>query len=196
MTMIQPTADAAAVPAVHARQPARSDRVPALAGSLVLSLALWPPLAAAEQAPTASVYGSWSVACKGTGTSRRCAATQKVAADRTGEKVVLGVIVEPGRGAERRPQLTFRFTGKAYVPAGAGLKIDDREPLRAPITGCDAKVCEVRAWLVPELAEPMRVGRLLVFAYFFDEKRQISLPVSLHGFGRALDELERVDLRR
>lgn len=151
---------------------------------LVGSLALLPP--AFGQVASSSIHGSWSVECSGDG--GKCAATQKVTTDPEGVKVVLGVMVEPAKG-KGAPQLTFRMSNRAYVPAGAGLKIDDHEPLRAPISGCDAEVCEVRAWLTPELSRQMRGGKLLIFAYFLDSQRQMSLPVSLDGFGGALDRL-------
>ena len=50
---------------------------------------------------------------------------------------------------------------------------------RAPISACDDKVCEVRAWLSDSLRETLTTGKLLRFAYFVDPERQITLPVSL-----------------
>jgi invasion protein IalB len=162
--------------------------------ALALPLSLWiagsgAPAVAGQPAQPVATYGSWSVECERDAKPARCAATQKVATDPAGEKVVLGVIAETARGRDARPQLTFRFTNRAFVPAGAGLKIDEHEPMRAPISACDDQVCEVRAWLTPELARRMRNGRLLVFAYFLEPGRQLSMPVSLAGFGKALDRM-------
>jgi invasion protein IalB len=148
--------------------------------------------ALSQSTPTTTVHGSWSVECSDQG--KRCAATQKVATDKAGQQTVLGVILEPAIG-KADAQLTFRMTNTAYVPAGAGIKIGNNKPLRAPISSCDDKVCEVRAWLTPELKRQMRTEKLMIFAYFMDAKRQVSLPVSLNGFPAAMDQLAKVQAR-
>jgi invasion protein IalB len=135
-------------------------------------------------------FGSWTVECSAPDAGGKCAMTQRVATDPEGKKVVLGAIVERAP-QEGRYQVIFRLSRNAYVPAGAGLKIDDHEPKRAPISACDDKVCEVRAWLTPELLTEMRDGKLLVFAFFTPEKKQVSVPVSLSGFGAAYEDLDK-----
>lgn len=158
----------------------------AAAAASLFTLAL---SAQAQSTPATTVHGSWSVECSGQG--KHCAATQKVTTDKAGQKTVLGVIVESVSG-KVDAQLTFRMTSKAYVPAGAGIKIGKHKPLRAPISSCDDKVCEVRAWLTPELKRQMSSEKLLIFAYFIDAKRQVSLPVSLQGFPAALERLNKL----
>lgn len=133
----------------------------------------------------AQVYGAWGVECYSENRTTKCVATQMVATDPEGRNVALGVILEPGQPGGL-PLLTFRFTNQAFLPAGAGLKIDEHEPYRAPIAACDEAVCEVRAELAEEMAERMRTGNMLVFAFFLDRDNQISFPVSLNGFTRAL----------
>jgi invasion protein IalB len=133
-------------------------------------------------------FGSWTVECSSPDAGEKCAMTQRVATDPEGKKVVLGVIVE-GAPQAAQYQVIFRLSRNAYVPAGAGMKIDDHEPKRAPISACDDKVCEVRAWLTPELLTEMRDGKLLDFAFLTAEKKQVSVPVSLAGFGAAYDAL-------
>ncbi len=160
-----------------------------LLGAAVIPAVFFSTLVLAQRqtapAPASIVHGSWSVDCVDNG--NRCIATQKVTTDPAGQKTLLGVIVEPGTAKDSKgPLLTFRFTNQANRTAGAGMKIDQREPQRAPISSCDDKVCEVRAWLTPDLRKQMSNGKLLVFAYFVD-KKQVSLPVSLNGFATALD---------
>ena len=149
---------------------------------LWLVLCALPSASARAASATTTVHGSWSVECRDQ--DRHCVASQKVATDPEGQKVVLGVIVEPG-SAETGPLLTFRLTAKAYLPAGAGMKIDHHEPLRAPISSCDQAVCEVRARLTPQLSSQLSEGKLLIVAFFVDPKKQVSLPVSLQGFDAA-----------
>ncbi|MCB1888575.1 MAG: invasion associated locus B family protein [Rhodocyclaceae bacterium] len=157
---------------------------------LVLGVAALPAAVLAESVPSgqSAVYGSWSVECPAK--SGQCAALQKVATDPEGKQVVLGVIIETVAG-KAIPQLTFRLPTTAYRQAGAGMKVDDHEPLRAPISACDDKVCEVRAWLSDSLRETLTTGKLLRFAYFVDPERQITLPVSLAGLDQALAHMDK-----
>ena len=133
--------------------------------------------------------GRWTLSCDELEGKARCVATQVIAADPAAKQVVLGVTIEHIAGRQL-PQLTFRFTNAALREAGAGLKIDDREPLRAPISACDDKVCEVKSFLAGDLEAQMTAGKMLTFAYFLAENRQqMSVPVSLDGVQQVMDEL-------
>lgn len=114
--------------------------------------------------------------------------TQRVATDPEGRKVVLGVTLDMPADATK-PRISFRLTPTAYREAGAAIKIDDRQPIRTPITACDANVCEVQAWLDADVVGWMKAGRLMQFAYFLDRERQATFPVSLQGFEAALAAL-------
>jgi invasion protein IalB len=138
--------------------------------------------------PAPATYGAWGVECATENGSQKCLATQIVATDPEGKNVAVGVIVEANAPGEL-PYITFRFSKMAYVAAGAGLKIDDNEPLRAPITGCDEAVCEVKAQLTENLSTQMRQGKVLIFAYFLDKEKQLSFPVSLDGFTQSLQAI-------
>jgi len=163
----------------------RALSLPLILGGLLLASAAGH---AGEQVAGERVFGSWTVECSAPAVGGKCAMTQRVATDPEGKKVILGVIVEGSEG-DARYQVIFRLSPNIYVAAGAGMKIDDHDAKRAPISACDKKVCEVRAWLTPELLGEMRDGKLLVFAFFTPEKKQVSVPVSLAGFGAAYDEL-------
>jgi invasion protein IalB len=137
------------------------------------------------------VHGAWSVDCKSPVEKgkARCVASQKVATDPAGRKVVLGVIVEPPNG-ETKARISFRMTNKAFMRAGVAIKIDDNSPARLSINGCDEKVCEARGWLTDAVLRQMRGGRLLRYAFYIDQKNQITYPVSLDGFDAAFKEIE------
>ncbi len=141
-----------------------------------------------------AVHGAWSVDCKYQSDTNKtsCVASQKVATDPLGKKVVLGVIVEPVKDDDRS-RITFRMSNKAFKPAGIGIKIDDRPPSRLKINACDENICEARGWLTEDLLGQMRGGRLMRFAFFIDRKNQITYPVSLDGFDAAFKVLRRTD---
>lgn len=158
------------------------------ASSVIFALLLLPLSALSAQSSNIRDYGSWSVECHGKDGAAPCVATQVVAQDPEAKNVVLGVIVET-REAGQLPLLTFRFTNQAFRPAGAGIKIDEYEPYRAPISACDDAVCEVRAELAQEMMDKMRSGNILVFAFFLSKDEQASFPVSLNGFSQAIAAL-------
>ena len=114
--------------------------------------------------------------------------TQRVATDPEGRKVVLGVTLDLPADATK-PRISFRLTPTAYRDARTAIKIDGHQPIRAPITACDANVCEVQAWLEADVVGWMKAGKLLQFAYFLDRERQATFPVSLNGFEAALAAL-------
>lgn len=165
----------------------RISQVP-LAGLLSAGALFFVAAGFAEAA--SSVHGAWSVDCEGRAGKAQatCVASQKVATDPEGKKVVLGVIVETATG-DKKPRIAFRMTSQAYKQAGIAIKIDDHSPARLKIEVCDEKVCEARGWLTDVLLQQMREGRLLRFAFYIDSKNQITYPVSLDGFGAAFDAL-------
>ncbi len=153
---------------------------------LLLFAATVSPASAASDART---FGAWSVNCTGhTEDSKKlCAASQSIATDPEGRKVVLGVIVERIVDGQIRPRITFRMSSKAFVAAGVGIKVDGEPPARLPISSCDNAVCEARGWLNEAMTRQLHNGRLLRFAYFVDAEKQITFPVSLNGLGDAMD---------
>jgi invasion protein IalB len=152
---------------------------------LLLAATVTPAIAASD----AKSFGAWRVTCDGQTTDGMalCAASQTVATDPEGRKVVLGVIVERIVDGQIRPRITFRMSSKAFVAAGVGIKIDEDPPARLPIGACDNAICEARGWLNEAMTEQLPKGRLLRFAYFVDAKNQITFPVSLDGLAEALD---------
>jgi invasion protein IalB len=156
---------------------------------LVLGLTI-PSVQAADKT-SGDVYGAWSIECqmRAPPTGRTCVATQVVATDPEGKKAVLGVTVNLGEGGSQGI-IAIRMSAAAHRPAGAGIKIDDNAPFRSPIGQCDQKLCEVRAWLNEDVLSQMRAGKLLLFAFFVDEKSQVTFPVSLEGFDEAFQALQ------
>ena len=136
-------------------------------------------------------HGAWSVECKPRAGSPEniCVASQVVAVGEAGKQAVLGVMVAPTQG-EALPHIIFRFSPGANLKAGVGVKIDQQEAFRVPISQCDNHICEVRSLMPEELLAQMRVGRMLQFAYFL-EKQQLTYPVSLNGFDAAYAALHK-----
>jgi len=149
------------------------------------------PAPANAEANPPQRFGAWSVECKPrvTNGENPCVASQIVAADAAAKQVVLGVMVAPTPG-ETLPHIIFRFSPGANIKAGAGVKIDQQEAFRIPITQCDTHICEVRSLMPEALLSQMRSGKLLLFAYFL-EKQQMTTPVPLDGFDAAFAALQK-----
>lgn len=154
---------------------------PAL-GFLITLGAIFP---AGATPPEPQVFGAWSVECKphSGGPEKICVASQLVSADKEGKQVVLGVMVTPTSG-QALPHILFRFRPDANREAGAGVKIDDQEAFRVPISQCDTLICEVRSIMPETLLKQMQGGKLMQFAIFIGNQQQ-TFPVSLNGFGKA-----------
>jgi len=138
-------------------------------------------------------YGNWGMSCAvATGDMgravERCMVSQLVVADPRKRQVVLGLTVD-FVDSPAVPTLRARFSAQAEPRAGIGIKVDALPDMRLAITDCDARRCEAVGRLTPPVLKRLRAGKLAQFAYLQKDGRQVTLPLSLKGFGDALAAL-------
>lgn len=161
-----------------------------------LCLDLAPATAQVEVDP--GVYGLWGMTCapalpgsEGVSEQQRCAATQVVAADPSGTRVVMGTTIDYFDSASV-PTIRFRFSPDAVPSHGVGVKIDNATELHLPISSCDARACEAFGRLTAEPLAAFRNGRVAQIAFISASAgQQITAPLSLAGLAEALDTLGR-----
>ena len=75
------------------------------------------------------------------------------------------------------------------LPPGLGLKIDNKDVGHAPFVRCNS-VCLLRPGRGGDpLVEQLKNGKSAVFIIFQSEEAGIGIPISLAGFGQALNGL-------
>ncbi len=84
----------------------------------------------------------------------------------------------------------FRFSPTAKVAPGIGIKIDESTEMRLPINDCNTQRCEASGRLKPDVLELWRSGRTAQLAFIADNDQQVTLPISLDGFDKAMAALD------
>ncbi|WP_185965135.1 invasion associated locus B family protein [Glacieibacterium frigidum] len=158
-----------------------------LAGA-ALVLALAAPAGAAPAPPPAKGTGSWAILC-GKAPGAPCVASQAVATDRTGRKVVLGAILVLGKPGQPA-QFHLRVAPGIDRNAGFGMKLEDGSELRLPVAACSFKSCEASGRLTPAIRARFTKARNAQVAWRLGTGQQMLVPLDLRGFGAALAALE------
>jgi invasion protein IalB len=138
-------------------------------------------------------FGNWGYSCalardEHEREVERCMISQLVAVNPKARQVVLGLTVDFADSAAV-PTLRARFSSQAARKAGIGVKVDDRPDMRLPISDCDALRCEAVGRMAPPVLKVWLSGKQARFAFLMAGGRQVVLPVSLTGFGPALEAL-------
>lgn len=148
-----------------------------IVSSILASFSSW--------AVTTSDFGSWSLLCND---SSVCTLSQLVAKDEKATKVLLGVNVDYSYSKDF-PVLKIKLPKNTLTKNGVGVKIDNFAPLQVPFSGCDEKACQSIIKIDSQLLEQLHNGETMLVAYQKSESQQVTLPVSLAGFGVAYAQL-------
>lgn len=136
------------------------------------------------------VFGPWSLICvEAESKATHCSLSQVVAKDKQGKDAVLGISVYLDRSS-REPVLEFRFSAAAVQRSGIGFKIDGNRGFSLPISRCDNSACYAVGKIDSTMLAQMKSGKLGRFAYQLRNGAQVTLPVMLADFGKALAALQ------
>lgn len=106
---------------------------------------------------------------------------------------MLGISVRIAASSDS-PEMQLRISPAADPRAGVGLKIDNHDDFRLPISGCDERVCQAVGRIRGPVRDQLTSGKYAQVAYFVGGKQQ-TVPVPLDGFAAALVELERLKVK-
>ena len=169
-------------------------------------LALAAPAHAARQGGT---YDSWSVRCEGEGKAQICEAFQRLTHAKSGMRVMEFAIGFPQAEREVQKNLTAiappsaalqmgrEMPGRGVIvlplgimlPDGVILKIDQSKRYAFEVRYCTAEGCY--AYIDLPRATIDHLGRAMNATISFTtlDKKNISLPIDLNGFGGALQAI-------
>jgi invasion protein IalB len=175
---------------------------PRLAGALAMvlfavaqaaSMVALPSLALAVDAPEGTVksqHGDWQVVCKDPPPGAKngvCALVQSVTAE---DKNNIGLTVYFQKFSNGTRVLRVFAPLGVLLPPGLGLKIDDKDVGHAPFLRCHSFACYAQVVVEDPLIEQLKTGKTAIFIIFQTEEAGIGIPISLKGFGDALNELK------
>ncbi|TPJ79050.1 MULTISPECIES: invasion associated locus B family protein [unclassified Mesorhizobium] len=132
----------------------------------------------------------WVVNCSSgsTGTELQCQVSQNLTEAKTGQRV-LTVTVRGQQNAAGFAMLLALPHG-LFLPSGASYQIDSGKKATVAIQTSDQNGAYAAVPLAPELVKAMRSGTTLNIGMESVTRKPVTIPVSLKGFGAAIDKLE------
>ena len=131
-------------------------------------------------------FEAWSLLC---GKQGNCSLSQLVSLDPKGDKVLAGINVNYSVSSDF-PVLMVRLPPAANLKAGLGIKVDDNKAIQLPLSQCNASACQSVIKIDKQLLSELQSGKVALFAISVGEdKRQLTLPVSLAGFNKGFQAL-------
>lgn len=134
-------------------------------------------------------HGDWQIVCKPPPPGAKneiCAIVQSVTAE---DRNNVGLTVYFQKFSDGRRVLRVFAPLGVLLPPGLGLKIDNKDVGHAPFVRCNTFACYAQVVAEDRLVEQLKNGKSAVFIIFQSEESGIGIPISLSGFGQALNSL-------
>lgn len=147
------------------------------------------PQAAIAQGVVRSTHGDWQMRCETPAGARaeQCALVQNVAADDRPNITLLVIVLKTADNQNRLLRVVAPLG--ILLPAGLGLRIDDKDIGRAGFVRCLSTGCIAEVVMDDPLVENLRKGQTATFILFQTPEEGIGIPVSLVGLGDGLGKL-------
>jgi invasion protein IalB len=144
---------------------------------------------AGAQGAVRSTHGDWQMRCETPPGARaeQCALVQNVAADDRPNITLLVIALKTADNQSRLLRVVAPLG--VLLPAGLGLKIDDKDIGRAGFVRCLNTGCIAEVVMDDALVGSLRTGKNATFIVFQTPEEGIGIPVSLSGFGEGLEKL-------
>jgi invasion protein IalB len=102
--------------------------------------------------------------------------------------ILVGKLAVRQIAGQPKPQLLVMLPPSGMsLPAGALVKLDDKEPVKLAYTTCDQAGCYAEAVIEPALVDQMKGGKQIAYLGVDVNGRALSIPLPLEGFAKALD---------
>ena len=160
--------------------------LPALVGAAMLGGAGG---AAHAQGVVRSSHGDWQMRCETPpgAKSEQCALVQNVAAEDRPNVTLLVIALKTADNQSRLLRVVAPLG--VLLPAGLGLKVDDKDIGRAGFVRCLNTGCIAEVVMDETLVNTLKTGQNATFIVFQTPEEGIGIPVSLTGFGEGLEKL-------
>lgn len=136
-----------------------------------------------------STHGDWQMRCETPpgARSEQCALVQNVAAEDRPNVTLLVIALKTADNQSRLLRVVAPLG--VLLPAGLGLKVDDKDIGRAGFVRCLNTGCIAEVVMDDTLVATLKAGQNATFIVFQTPEEGIGIPVSLNGFGEGLEKL-------
>lgn len=137
-----------------------------------------------------AAYGDWQMRCETPpgAQAEQCALVQNVAAEDRPNLSLLVIVLKTADKRSRILRVVVSPLG-VLLPAGLGLRIDDKDQGRAGFVRCLNTGCIAEVVMDDNLINALKAGQNATFIVFQTPEEGIGIPVSLAGFGDGLEKL-------
>lgn len=152
-------------------------------------------------------FDSWAVRCEGAGTARKCEIYQRLVLAETGQRVIEFAISYPERKMERGNDIAPASVaaheaenGMAHgvvvlplgimLPDGVSMNIDKRQRFQFQVRYCTSDGCYAYLDMPRPVIDSLRRGMAANITFRTLDKEDVTLPMSLKGFGGALQAIQ------
>ena len=144
---------------------------------------------ASAQGVVRSSHGDWQMRCETPpgAKSEQCALVQNVAAEDRPNVTLLVIALKTADNQSRLLRIVAPLG--VLLPAGLGLKVDDKDIGRAGFVRCLNTGCIAEVVMDETLVNTLKTGQNATFIVFQTPEEGIGIPVSLTGFGEGLEKL-------
>jgi invasion protein IalB len=144
---------------------------------------------AMAQGVVRSSHGDWQMRCETPpgARSEQCALVQNVAAEDRPNVTLLVIALKTADNQSRLLRVVAPLG--VLLPAGLGLKIDDKDIGRAGSVRCLNTGCIAEVVMDDALIAGLKAGQNATFIVFQTPEEGVGIPVSLTGFGEGLEKL-------
>jgi invasion protein IalB len=141
------------------------------------------------QGAVRSTHGDWQMRCETPpgAKAEQCALVQNVAADDRPNVTLLVIALKTADNQSRLLRVVAPLG--VLLPAGLGLKIDDKDIGRAGFVRCLSTGCIAEVVMDEALVANLKTGQNATFIVFQTPEEGVGIPVSLNGFGEGLEKL-------
>ncbi|MEZ0224837.1 MAG: invasion associated locus B family protein [Alphaproteobacteria bacterium] len=149
------------------------------------------PPAAQAKADAPKDFNDWRLVCEtpAKGGKKQCEVFQRMTWKDKG--AALTTLVHMVKNKDKKDVTMIRVVtplGTLLTP-GMAIKIDDGKQIKVPYLQCLPGGCLVDMVFDEEMMDKMKKGKTMIVAYRAGNGKDAKLPVSLKGFGPALDAM-------
>ena len=157
-----------------------------LAAAVLAALPVISHTAAAQEATVKATHGAWQVKCgKPPGKKQEaCALVQDVTAEDRPNVGLKVMFLKTGDGNKQLLRVVAPLG--VLLPAGLGLKIDDKDIGQVPFIRCGKIGCVTEIVVKDKLITALKGGKSAIFVIFDTPEAGIGIPISLKGFTAGL----------
>lgn len=173
------------------RRPPTARTARLIAGAIALPMALFAAGgASAQQGKVKATHGAWQLNCGNPPGKKeeKCALVQSVTAEDRPNVGLTVIFLKTVDGKKRLLRVVAPLG--VLLPAGLGLKIDNKDIGQVPFIKCGRVGCISEVVVKDELVEALSSGKQAIFIIFQTPDAGIGIPVSLNGFKAGLGAIK------